>query len=1085
MKIAQQERQHYYRVAIITLGVLLVIFILPRLFKGVALWSVLGMIGVVVILATVIARMRSLLQKRIQELSTLSRVSQVLRSSLELNELLPVIQEQVMEILGVNYFYVALFDVKTDEIWYPLAVKAGQRQSWPRRRIADRLTDRVIREGQILMLTPQIQSGPNPVGFPASEENPQSWLGVPLVTPEKTIGCLAVFDVTDGVEFSHFDIDLLTTISSQVGIAIENALLYDQLQYRAAQLETLNHLTSQITASLDLDEVLDQVCHAVGLVGGSQRSAIYLQDTGMDIVYLAHASGMSDDFTQRNQRFSIGGSHRTRCLRTGKYQLTTDVPNTPLPVDLSLALYNEKIAALADFPLITPDGQIGFLSVYYDSPHDFSQEEIELLQTLASQAALAVNNARLHTTTDENLARRLQQLAILEAVGRELSAATLSERLFLLILDFAMEFTQAPWGVIGIYDDKRDLLVIEAQRGYPKFQTLLPGEGISGRAFRHRRIENIPDITQDAEYINIKGDEVKSQLSVPIFHEDKSLGVITLESNKRAAFSSSEQALVQQIANQAAVALVNAQLHHETQRHLHDQSILYQITARFVSSLDVSTSVEILYHALDAIAKPCMLGIYLLDENRTKYCLQPSHLNEHTEKLVKNLSKLSMSELLFDGANTQSIEISGETANAFGVDCSESRVILFPMLAAQQLLGLVVLCYAEADAYVVSLNQLIATIIVQASISLQNVNLFDAIAQQREQLTAVINSVEEAILMFDSQAIITLANQPCAVMTGLSIERLVGMHLAELSDGVLRRLGYDRTGLDRVIADLIRGYSLESFNETYQSPDILPGDVYERTLYPVMLHGLAAMGWMMIWRDMTEEHRINQEREAIADALIHDLRSPISAVLGSVDLLDEIIPRDSDREMIDRSLGVARRGAKRVLRLITSLLDVARMQSGDIQLHKVPVDLSVMVQSLLDDLAMIGGEYGIVLQNDFPKDLPIIFADEDKISRVLQNLLDNAVKFSPENKTVRVSAVQEDEYVKIQVFDHGPGVAEEFRSVIFERFSQISGQLGRWRGAGLGLAFCKIAVEAHGGSIEYRKPPNGQGSIFSFTLPIH
>ena len=99
--------------------------------------------------------------------------------------------------------------------------------------------------------------------------------------------------------------------------------------------------------------------------------------------------------------------------------------------------------------------------------------------------------------------------------------------------------------------------------------------------------------------------------------------------------------------------------------------------------------------------------------------------------------------------------------------------------------------------------------------------------------------------------------------------------------------------------------------------------------------------------------------------------------------------------------------------------------------------------------------------------------------------MDNAVKFSPENKTVRVSAVQEDEYVKIQVFDHGPGVAEEFRSVIFERFSQISGQLGRWRGAGLGLAFCKIAVEAHGGSIEYRKPPNGQGSIFSFTLPIH
>lgn len=870
-----------------------------------------------------ISRSQLKLQKRVRELSTLSRVSQVLRSSLELCELLPVIQEQVLEILGVDYFYVALYDAKTDQIWYPLAVKAGVRQSWPRRRgMPDRLTDRVILEGRTLMLTPQRQRSADAIGFPPSEEMPQSWLGVPLITPEKSMGCLAVFDIRGGIEFSHFDIDLLTTISGQVGIAIENALLYEQLQSRAAQLETLNALTGEITASLDLEEVLMQVCRAVALVGGSPRSAIYLQEPGMDTVYLAHSSGLSATFVEQNQSLSIAGRRRTRSLRTGKHQIVADFRETSLPIEISTWLAGENIQAYADFPLIAPEGAIGFLSVFYDAPHNFLHAEVELLQTLAAQAALAVANARLHATTDQQLARRVQQLAILEAVGRELSAATLSERLFLLILDYAMEFTQAPWGMISIYDAGRAILDVKAQRGYPQFKWLSPNDGITGRAFRLRRVENIPDVTQDTDYMNIKGAVVQSQLSVPLCFEGQSLGVITLESDLKAAFAAGDQSLVEQLAHQAAVALVNAELHSETRRH-------------------------------------------------------------------------------------------------------------------------------------------------------------------QEQLSAVINSVKEAILMFNPQGVITLANQPFTYLTSLPWDKMIGVPLCDLSKGALRRLGYERGAVEQMLTDLAGETAHEFKKEIYHLPDVTPDSVYERRLYPVTLPDEAAVGWMLIWRDVSEEHRVNQEREVIADALIHDLRSPISAVLGSLDMIDEIIPAGEHRPIVDTSLGVARRGAKRVLRLVESLMDVARMQSGNISLHKIPVDLSALAQALLDDAAVMADEYGITLINEIPPDLPLIFVDEEKIARVLQNLIDNAVKFSPEKSVVRVLAFPGSDSVTVQIVDQGPGVAEEYRAVIFERFAQISGQLGRWRGAGLGLAFCKLVVEAHGGKIYFEESTEAQGgSIFTFILPI-
>ena len=787
---------------------------------------------------------------------------------------------------------------------------------------------------------------------------------------------------------------------------------------------------------------------------------------------------------QQSREYSIGLGHRTRSMRTGKEVLTPNVAETSLPTELVISLRIDNILAYADFPLVTPDGQIGFLSVFHDQPHEFSRSEVDLLQTFAAQAALAVANAQLHTRTDERLTRRVHQLAMLESVSRELSAATHSDQLFGLVLDYALEFTQAPLGAIILPDMDGGVAHFKAKYGYRVPEKMVIDRGISMRVMRTGELENIGDVRDDPDFYDVGDGDTRSQLSVPLTYKNEVLGVLTLESPILNAFPHNEQSLVEQLANQAAVALANANLYHETQRHLREQSTLFQITARLVKALDADSTIDILCQALKAVIVPQRLAFYFLNQENYKFqqlsCKESLDLGWIQNELNANY----LDDLQIDG--TKMFLLEGEDALRKVVvdDSVGGRYVIFPMRTAQRLIGFVLFNFSTDFEISANLGKLVEAIVAQGAIAFQNAQLFVETAQRREELAAVINSVAESIIMINTEGIVTLSNQPLSLLTGFPSDEIAQTRLRDLSDGVLARLGYRRKELINVLENLAESRIPESEREIYQVPGIEPVSVIERSSYPVMDLRDQVLGWMIVWRDVTEEHKLNQEREAIADALIHDLRSPISAVLGAVDLLDTAIPKDVPRELVDRSLQVARRGAKRVLRLIMSLLDVARMQSGRIELNRSPVELSSLIIELLMDIEIIADEYHINVKNEVKDDLPVIFVDEDKISRVITNLLDNAVKFSPEFGDVRVVGEATDDGVMIQIWDQGPGISEEYRAIIFERFSQISGQFGRWRGAGLGLAFSRLTAEAHGGTISVESPPEGTGSVFTLTLPF-
>jgi signal transduction histidine kinase len=173
-----------------------------------------------------------------------------------------------------------------------------------------------------------------------------------------------------------------------------------------------------------------------------------------------------------------------------------------------------------------------------------------------------------------------------------------------------------------------------------------------------------------------------------------------------------------------------------------------------------------------------------------------------------------------------------------------------------------------------------------------------------------------------------------------------------------------------------------------------------------------------------------------------------------------------------------------VLTLIDSLLDISQLESGNVDVQTKPAEIHLTISETIGELIPQANEIGIVLKEGKNIDIPKVLFNKELIQRVLTNLLDNALKFTPEGGVITVAAQDnKDGYVTVRVSDTGPGIPEDYREDVFRRFSQVPGLRGRRRGSGLGLTFCRLAIEAHGGQIWVDSNAKNTGATLAFTLP--
>jgi len=258
----------------------------------------------------------------------------------------------------------------------------------------------------------------------------------------------------------------------------------------------------------------------------------------------------------------------------------------------------------------------------------------------------------------------------------------------------------------------------------------------------------------------------------------------------------------------------------------------------------------------------------------------------------------------------------------------------------------------------------------------------------------------------------------------------------------------------------------------------------EWTVRSVLNGDDARSGALLVLREIAAKESAALSQD-LTNMIVHDLRAPLSSVMSAIDLLTRGISgelTDTQRSL----LGIAYDSSRQMLEMINTLLDISRLEAGRMPLNPERCVVLELVEQTVERFAPLAQERNQVIELDIPADMPSVSVDCALIVRVLQNLLVNALKFSGRGSTVFVRAFANDsdasrgDFITVAVRDQGIGIAPRDQPRIFAKFGQVG---ERHSGTGLGLAFCKLAVETHGGRI-WVESELGVGSTLFFTLPV-
>lgn len=390
--------------------------------------------------------------------------------------------------------------------------------------------------------------------------------------------------------------------------------------------------------------------------------------------------------------------------------------------------------------------------------------------------------------------------------------------------------------------------------------------------------------------------------------------------------------------------------------------------------------------------------------------------------------------------------------------------------------GLVVgLGQAEPDARHRSLSESLAYF---AATAIENARLYGDVADKRRELEAVLAGIGDGVLVADTTGRLLLMN-PVAARIAAVETPLVGTPLRNLMpvDDLLKLLDETTTSGHVAICELAipsAGLSADGQPRTFQT---LAAPVYRVTESGEQVGGVVA-----VLRDITAQKELERMKSNFLSVVSHELKTPLHSIKGFVDII--LMGKTGPVTDLQRDfLSTVHEQTGHLQRLIEDLLEFSRLESGQITLRPVPLEPAELVATVVDKLSPLASNKQLALSAHLPPDFPPIEADPMRLEQVLTNLVENAIKFTPEGGRVRLLGWERPDEIEIAVVDTGIGVPEEERERIFERFYQVdSSARRRYKGTGLGLTICRHIVTQHGGRI-WVEDADGPGSEFHMILP--
>ena len=602
--------------------------------------------------------------------------------------------------------------------------------------------------------------------------------------------------------------------------------------------------------------------------------------------------------------------------------------------------------------------------------------------------------------------------------------------------------------------------------------------GLAGWVIRNRKGVLIPDTSKDERWLMRPDDAmdksgVKSAICVPLLAREKLVGVLTLVHPKPDVFSNEQFDLMQAIADQAGIAVLNARLYTESQRQARVMTALAEGASAMNASLRMDdVHQRILIQTMQALQVETA-AIGMIEGEQLVFRAAAGH---NAGNIVGRKVALG------DGiAGTAAREGRGVVVSSISQDKNYSEadrfggveiraVVVAPIQSPMGVIGIIEAINPIANSFDPDALLVMTGIGGLAGTTIQNAQLFEKLQAAHQRYRELFEDSIDPMLITDWDGNILEANRQAIYLTGYSDEQL-----HSLSIDRLHKVNWQITGSKFKTLHENRTSSYES---TLQRSDdtSLPIEVHARR---VEFDEADSIQWIL--RDITERKELDSLRNDLTAMIYHDLRSPLANIVSSLDVLYGMVPED-DRETVETILKIAENSTDRIQRLVSSLLDVSRLESGQPVADQQVVDTMDLIRNAIRDVTPVADGRHQVLTADLPDQLPPVWVDEDMARRVLINLMENASKFSPARGRIEIGARAVDEFVHLWVRDDGPGIPAAEQDRIFDKFTRLHGN-NRPGGLGIGLAFCRLAVLGHGGRLWVESEP-GSGAVFHFTFPI-
>jgi signal transduction histidine kinase len=404
--------------------------------------------------------------------------------------------------------------------------------------------------------------------------------------------------------------------------------------------------------------------------------------------------------------------------------------------------------------------------------------------------------------------------------------------------------------------------------------------------------------------------------------------------------------------------------------------------------------------------------------------------------------------------------------------------VRLPLLARGEVLGLLNIQSRGQREFTQGDVDLLTAIGNQIGIAIANAQLIDDAERRRATLDSVMNSMVDGLILVDTRDRIVYANPRATEILDLPALQATRYAFADLDRDIRERVARPRRTFGQLRAALIDPQTTPTVELALTAP--APRTVQAR-FFAIHDGGGSSLGLGILIRDITREKEVDEMKSQLLSTVSHELRTPLASIKGFATTLlrDDVEWDDISRREF---LAIIDEESDRLGELIGNLLDMSRIEAGTLRIEPEPADLLPIIGGTAAEFRMMTRGHDIEVR--LPAVLPPVMADARRARQVLRNLVENAVKYSPDGGPIVIAARVESGMAQISVSDQGIGIEAHQLPHIFDRFYQVdSASTRKVGGSGLGLSICRAIVEAHHGSLWVESQP-GAGSTFTFTLPL-